>query len=105
MPTSRTQTAVREPGADRLHDRFLRREAHREKPHGPLGFGEQALLLVEQQTPREMVAEARVGPLHAFDLEYVRADAENHERAATISAFIFATAAGNPSNSACATIA
>ena len=97
--------AVREARAERLDDRFFRREPHREKAHGRFAFANSCELLVEQQPAREMLAEALPRLLDALRLQDVGADTENHERAATMSAFIFATAPAKPSNSACATIA
>ena len=97
--------AVREARAERLDDRFLRREPHREKAHGPLRLREQRELLVEQQPAREVLAEPLPRLLDALRLQDVGADAEDHARAATMSAFIFATAPAKPSNNACATIA
>jgi hypothetical protein len=47
-----------------------------------------------------VLAEARPRLLDALHFQYVGADPEDHARAATISAFIFATAAAKPSNSA-----
>jgi hypothetical protein len=52
-----------------------------------------------------VIAEAFPGLLDARNLQHVGADAVNHDRAALINAFIFATATAKPSNSACATIA
>ena len=49
--------AVRETRAERLDDRFLGGEPHREKAHGPLRLREQRELLVEQQPAREVLAE------------------------------------------------
>ena len=97
--------AVRETRAERLDDRFLGGEPHREKPHGALRLGEQRELFVEQQTAREVLAEPLPRLLDALRLQNVRADTEDHARAATMSAFILATAPAKPSNSACATIA
>src|SRR5262249_44289812 len=97
--------AVRETRAERLHDRLLGCEAHREEAHRPLARREQPVLVLEKQAAREVLAEARPRLLDAVDLEDVGADPVDHARAATISAFIFATAPAKPSNNACATIA
>ena len=64
--------AVREAGAERLDDRFLGREAHREKAHGPFRFREQRELFVEQHAAREVLAEALPGPLDALGLQICR---------------------------------
>ena len=97
--------AVREPRAERLDDRFFRGEPHREEPHGALGLREQRELFVEQQPAGEVLAEPLPRLLDALRLQDVGADTEDHARAATMSAFILATAPAKPSNSACATIA
>ncbi len=96
---------VREARTERLDDRFLGREPHGEKAHGALRLREQRKLLVEQQPARKMLAEPLPRLLDALRLQDVGADTEDHARAATIRALIFATAPAKPSNSACATIA
>ncbi len=84
--------AVGKARAERLDDGFLGRKTHGEKAHGPLALLEQRVFLVEQQPPSEMLAELEPGLLDALRLKNIGADTEDHERAATISAFIFATA-------------
>src|SRR5690606_32238343 len=70
--------AVREPRAHRLHDRLLRREAHREKAHGPLRIDEETILLIHQHPASERIAVALIDALDARELHDIRSDSEDH---------------------------
>jgi hypothetical protein len=93
---------VREPRPHGLDDRLLGGEAHREEALGARGERELRLLLRHEEVLDETVAEALERLGDACTLQHVDADAEDHVRASRIRAFISRTAAGSPTNSACA---
>ena len=105
MPTSRTQIPFAKPVPSALTIASLAAKRIARNRTGRFAFANSCELFVEQQATREMLAEALPRLLDALRLQNVRADTEDHARAATMSDFIFATAPAKPSNSACATIA
>src|SRR5205807_4546340 len=94
--------AVRKAGPHGLDDGLLGGESHGEKALAALGAAELRVLLGHEQMLDEARAEALERAHDARALQHIDPDAEDHARAAAISAFISRTAAGRPTNSACA---
>ncbi len=95
---------MREARAHGLDDGLLGRETHRQKPFGSPRFAQLRALGRHQQAFDEMVAVLVVELLDASGFEHVDADAEDHRRAPSISAFMSPTARSSPVKMARATM-
>src|SRR6184192_4904714 len=94
--------AVRKAGPHGLDDGLLGGESHGEKALAALRARELRVLLGHEQMLDEARAEALERVRDAPALQHIDTDAEDHARAAAISAFISRTAALRPTNRACA---
>ena len=93
---------MRKAGTHGFDDGLLGGETHGKKALAALGARELRVLLGHEQMLDEARAEALERAHDAPALQHVDADAEDHARAAAIRAFISRTAAGRPTNRACA---
>src|SRR5205814_1390658 len=94
--------AMRLAGPHGLDDGLLGGESHGEEALAALRASEPRVRIGHEQMLDEARAEALEGAPDAPALQHIDADAEDHARAAAISAFISRTAAGRPTNRACA---
>ena len=104
-PTSRIHMPCAKPVPMRLDDRFLGGKAHGEKALRPLRELQLRPLRGSSRCSMKREPKRSSVACDALGLEHVHADAKDHARAASISAFISRTARARPTNSARAMMA